>query len=370
MGNREPRLRGRRPVTSAWLSTLPSTRRGFATTWLTLIALLCSPISGCGESTPPADDAFRVGLLTPGSIRDAGWNQGAYEGLEGIAKELGAEIGHQETRTPQEFEAGFRDFAQRGFDLVFGHGFEFQDAAAAVAADYPDTVFITTSGSTIRPNVSPIVFELEQATYVLGYVGRKLSKQGRLGAIGGMEIPSVASTFTAFEAGARAASESESGSESEEAEPVGSAPISVARSYIGGWEDVSAAKEATLAQIAQGADVLIHNADAAAQGFFQALRETPGAIGFGTNRNQNDLAPESVLASATLDIPKALLLVAREVQQDRFEPRLIRYGLRDGVVGIVWNEPLLAKRAPELRGEIDALVARIEAGEVEVPRGF
>ena len=81
--------------------------------------------------------AFKVALLTPGSIRDGGWNQSAYEGLEKIKTELGAEIAYQETKTPQDFEAGFRDFAARGFKLVFGHGFEFQDAAAKVAGEYP-----------------------------------------------------------------------------------------------------------------------------------------------------------------------------------------------------------------------------------------
>jgi len=307
-----------------------------------------------GEAQQSPDAVFRVGLLTPGSIQDAGWNQGAYEGLEAIRDSLGAEISHQETRTPLEFEAGFRDFAQRDFDLVFGHGFEFQDAAAKVAGEFPNTVFVTTSGSTVRRNVAPVVFELEQATYVLGWVGGQISKRARLGAIGGMEIPSVASTFTAFEAGAGASRSS----------------ARVTTSYIGGWEDVAAAKEATLAQIAQGADVLIHNADAAAQGFFQALRESEGVIGFGTNRDQNALAPERVLASATLDIPRALLLVAREVHDGKFYARTIRYGLRDEVVGIVWNEPLLARVAPGMRARAEALVAEIEAGTVSVPRGF
>jgi basic membrane lipoprotein Med (substrate-binding protein (PBP1-ABC) superfamily) len=319
-----------------------------------LAALLALGLAACGggerESSP---DVFRVGLLTPGSIRDAGWNQGAYEGLLRIRAELSAEIGHQQATTPQEFEAGFRDLAARGFDLVFGHGFEFQDAAAAVGREYPDCVFITTSGNTIRPNVAPIVFELEQATYVLGYVGGKLSRSAVLAELGGMEIPSVASTFAAFEAGARASRPQ----------------ASVLRSYIGSWEDVAAAKEATLAQVAQGADVLIHNADAAAAGFFQAVRERD-VIAFGTNRDQNGLAPERVLASATLDIPQALLLVAREVKQGQFWARSIEYGLADGVVGIAWNEALLARLDPSVRSDAERIADKIRSGALKVPRGF
>jgi basic membrane protein A and related proteins len=330
-----------------------------------LAGLLCGAALACGQDPDPAADpkaaeataqvekpGFQVGLLTPGSIRDAGWNQGAYEGLQAIREQLGARVAHQETRTPQDFEAGFRDFAARGFNLVFGHGFEFQDAAAKVGKEFPSTVFITTSGSTILENVAPIVFELEQATYALGYTGAKLSKSGSLGCIGGVEIPSVASTFLAFEAGAKAARPE----------------ARVTKTYIGSWEDAAAAREATLAQIAEGADVLIHNADAASRGFFQALRESEGTTGFGSNRDQNELAPERVLASATLDIPRALLLVAKEVQSGTFKARSIRFGLKDGVVGVAWNEPLQAQLGAALRADVEALVARIESGALEVPR--
>jgi basic membrane lipoprotein Med (substrate-binding protein (PBP1-ABC) superfamily) len=309
--------------------------------------------SGCGEPPGTAADAgFRVALLTPGSIRDAGWNQSAYEGLERIRDELGAEIAHQQTATPQDFETGFRDFAARGYDLVFGHGFEFQDAAARVGGEYPDTVFITTSGSTVLPNVAPIVFEMEQATYVLGYVGALVSKRGRVGAVGGVEIPSVASTFMAFEAGARAAR--------------GGVTTSVA--YVGSWTDVSAAREATLAQISQGVDVLIHNANEAAAGFFQAVRDSDGVLAFGTNRDQNHLAPERILASATLHVPAALLLVAREVSEGRFEARSIRFGLKEGVVGIAWNEPLVAGLPAGVKARAEELAREITAGALEVPR--
>jgi basic membrane lipoprotein Med (substrate-binding protein (PBP1-ABC) superfamily) len=119
---------------------------------LALAAVACGPASEpqSGAGAPP----LRVALLTPGSVADGGWNQGAYEGLLLIRDELGAEISHAETRTPAEFEDGFRDYAARHFDLVFGHGFEYQEAAARVGAEYPDTTFVTTSGSTVRAGTS------------------------------------------------------------------------------------------------------------------------------------------------------------------------------------------------------------------------
>jgi basic membrane protein A len=134
---------------------------------------------------------------------------------------------------------------------------------------------------------------------------------------------------------------------------------------------VAAAREATLAQIAVGADVLIHNADAAGRGFFGALVESKGVYGFGTNRNQNDLAPDSVLASAVLDIPRALLIVADEVREGRFRPRSIRFGLGDGVVGIVWNDALVTRLGAGVTITAKSLIRRIESGALVVPRaGF
>jgi basic membrane lipoprotein Med (substrate-binding protein (PBP1-ABC) superfamily) len=317
------------------------------------LAFGCKQSSRAPESTAPGEKKFKVALLTPGSIRDGGWNQSAYEGLEQVRDQLGAEIAHQETKTPQDFESGFRDFAARGFDLVFGHGFEFQDAAALVSGEYPKTVFVTTSGSTVRPNVAPIVFELEEATYLLGFAGARLSKTGKLAAVGGVKIPSVASTFTAFEAGAKAARPD--------------AQVSIA--YIGSWSDVSAAREATLAQIAGGADVLIHNANEAAAGFFQAVTESPNVIAFGANKDQSAQAPERVLASAALDVPKALLLVATEVKNGTFQARALRFGLSSGVISVAWNPKLAERVSDPLRAELDELSQKIASGALQVPRG-
>src|ERR1043165_8196735 len=153
---------------------------------LFVIALFLLAACGPSESKiapPAAPPKMKVGLLTPGSVNDKGWNAIAYEGLQRIGKDLGAEISHQETKTPSEFEEGFRSYGAKGFDLAFGHGFEFQDAALKAGAQYPNTVFITTSGSSVAKNVSPMVFELEQATYLLGMIAARESKTGKAGLV-------------------------------------------------------------------------------------------------------------------------------------------------------------------------------------------
>jgi len=300
------------------------------------------------EKNAPAQ--FRVALLSPGPVSDAGWNAAAYEGLQRIEKELNAQISQVETKTPSEFEEAFRDYARQGYQLIFGHGFEFQDAAAAVAPDFPKTVFITTSGNTVRPNVAPMVFELEHATYLAGALAALMSSSGKLGMVGGMEIPPVASTFDAFEAGAQSIAPG----------------IKVIRSYIGNWEDAGAAKQAALALIDQDCDFLIHNADAAAAGVFHAAAER-NVLVFGANKNQNDLDPQHIIASCVSNIPAAFVEMAKRVRDHRFEGKIYRLGMPDGVVSFELNPQLQSRLSPQVLARLDEIRKQIIAGTIKVP---
>src|SRR5512141_887853 len=129
-------------------------------------------------------DVFRVALLTPGPISDKSWNGGAYDGLLAIRDSLGAEISHIQTKTPAEFDENFRQYGAKGFNLVFGHGFEFQDAALRVAPDFPKTVYLTTSGTSVGPNVAGAEFAFEEASYLAGIVAGRMTKSNFLGVIG------------------------------------------------------------------------------------------------------------------------------------------------------------------------------------------
>lgn len=308
---------------------------------------------GTTAATRNQTETFRVGLLTPGSVNDGGWNAIAFEGLQRIKAESGAEISHQETRTPAEFEEGFRSYGAKKFDLVFGHGFEFQDAAKSVGALYPDTIFITTSGNTVAANVSPMVFELEQATYILGAVAARESKGGCAGLVGGIRLPSIESTFTAFRAGAHSVNPK----------------FQVREVYTGNFDDAGAAKLATLSVINAGCDFVLHQTNDAGRGVFQACSERKIRC-FGTNRNQNDLAPDVIVASAVLDVPAAFAHMARTVREKRFVPRVQYLGMNDGIVSIAWNEPLRKQLSPATVAEAARIEQDIRSGRLKVPRGF
>ncbi|HYS54188.1 MAG TPA: BMP family protein [Thermoanaerobaculia bacterium] len=318
------------------------------------IAILCClAIFACEQPARSPSPQFKVGLLTPGSINDHGWNAIAYEGLLRIQKELGAEISHQETRTPAEFEEGFRSYGAKGFNLAFGHGFEFQDAALKAGKEYPRTVFITTSGSSVAPNVSPMRFQMEQATYLLGIIAARESKSGKAGLVGGIKLPSIDSTFIAFKAGALSVNPK----------------FEVREIYTGNFDDIGAARLATLSLINAGCDFIFHQANEAGRGVFQACSERNVRC-FGSNRNQNDLAPNVVLASAVLDVPSAFLYVAKAVRDRRFQPGIHALGMKEGIVSMVWNDRLKSTVSPATVSEVARVEKEILSGALQVPRGF
>ena len=294
--------------------------------------------------------AFRVALLTPGPISDQAWNSSAYEGLLRIRDTLGAEISHIQTRTPAEFDENFRQYGAKAFALVIGHGFEFQDAAQRVGPEYPATIYATTGGSGVGPNISPLSFAFDEPSYLAGIAAAAVSKSGVLGAIGGTELPPVRASFLAFAAGARSINPK----------------VRVLTSYIGNWEDAGAGKEQALAQIARGADVIFQNADAAGLGIFQAVREARGVWIIGANADQNAIAPAVTLGSVVIDVPHAFLLLAREVQEQRFTPRVIRFDTASDVVRWTPN-PAVNAIPREVAAQIDSLRARFAARTFSIP---
>jgi basic membrane protein A len=320
----------------------------------TAVLLLCL-LAACEQPARrprPAARPFKVGLLTPGSVNDSGWNAIAYEGLLRIQKELGAEISHQETKTPAEFEEGFRSYGAKGFDLAFGHGFEYQDAALKAGALYPRTIFITTSGSSVARNVSPMVFQLEQATYLLGIIAGRESKSGKAGLVGGIKLPSIDSTFIAFKAGAKSVNPR----------------FEVKEIYTGNFDDLGAARLATLSLINAGCDFIFHQANEAGRGVFQACSERNVRC-FGSNKNQNDLAPNVILASAALDVPSAFVLMAKTVRDHQFRPQVYWLGMKEGIVSLVWNDRLKSTVSPATIAEVDRIEKQIRSGALSVPRG-
>jgi len=292
-------------------------------------------------------------LITPGSVTDAAWNSAAYQGLLRIHDSLGVQTSHVEARTPSEQSEALRTYASQGYDLIFAHGFEFQDAAERVSRDNPRTVIIVTSGRRARGNVVPLIFRLEEASYLAGMVAGGLTRSNTLGFIGGIELPPIRAAYQGWMNGARSVNPR----------------IRSREIYLNSFDDAAAGREAAVALIRAGADMFHHNADAAALGLFQAAKEHPGVYVFGANADQTALAEDRVLGSAVIDLPRAFLLVASEVQSGTFAARTRFFGLGDSVVAYRSNPRLDSLISGSLRSKMKAAADSLIAGTlIAAPR--
>ena len=303
-------------------------------------------------------DKFKVALLLPASITDGGWNALAYEGLVAIEKELGAKISHVESRTPTDQEAHFRDYAMDGYHLIFGHGYEYQDPAKSVASDFPETIFITSTGSTITDNISPMIFAIEEPVYLLGIIAGAMTQTNKIGIVGGQNIPAINSTFVSFEEGVK--------SVNPDAE--------VRRAYVGNWEDIGKGKELALAQINEGIDFIFPNADVAGLGAFQAV-ETAQAEGkivytFGAYRDQSEVSPTTILANAVIT-PRVFVHLAKTAMEGNFEPQSYLFTMAtDEAITFVYN-PQLKDMVPEgVQKAVETAKAKIISGELEIQQTY
>lgn len=293
---------------------------------------------------------FKVALLTPGPVSDAGWSAMAYEGLEAIERETGAEISNQQA-TDAKIRDAMRSYAQDGYDLIIGHGFEYNEPGFEVSADFPETIFISSSGAKSSGNSGAIRFYLEQGFYICGYIAGSISKTGKVGMVGGPKVPSIQSTFKAFAAGAKAANPK----------------VQVLEVFTGKNDDTAAANLATLQLIGQGADVLIHQTNAAAQGFFDACKEK-NALAFGSNLNQNDNPSGVVIGSAYIIAEPIFVKLAQQVKDGTYKGGVQLASMADGAIDFSMNPAMVDKYSPELIGKIQEISKQIIDGELEVPK--
>jgi len=330
------------------------------------VALMMALVAGCAPAAPAATQAapaaatqapaatqeqFKVGLLSPGPVNDKGWNQLAYDGVKAIESELGAKMSYVELPdSPTEFEKAFTDYASQGYDLVIGHGYQFEDAMAKVAPQFPDTVFVTSGGTKFGPNYGPMIMKQEEPFYLLGLIAANMTKTGKALGVGGQDIPAISGPFAGFKQGF---------------ESVSGNTFNV--TYLNNWTDVGAAKEAALAGYNDGADFFIPNANIAGLGVFQAAQEKD-FYAFGANGDQSAEAPDQILASSFLSYTQGFVNLAKAIQAGAYvgnQPVL--FGLKDeGVVGIVYNDKIKGEIPADVLAKVDEAIAKIKSGEIVV----
>ena len=299
----------------------------------------------------PAEAKFKMGLLIPGPMNDQGWNTMAYNALKRVEKDLGAEVAYVELKQdPASYEKAFRDFAAQGYQLILGHGNEFEDAAKAAAVDYPNVQFFISSSRLKEPTVAGLNTNSEEPLYLMGVVSAKMCKAA--GFIGGMEIPPISEALTGFINGAKSVDPN----------------FKVLSTYTGNFDDAAAAKEAALSMIAQGADCLVPDLDAAGQGVFQAVveKKAQGIKTFGVFGSASQIAPGQVLANYIADYGQGVVNLAQQVKDGTFKGgQNHTFGLNmPDVMQFQYDEAATTPVPQDVRDAVTAATKKIVAGEV------
>lgn len=305
--------------------------------------LVGSVVVSAQEATE--EPLLRVAMILPGPINDNDWNTVGYSGLMDAAEALNIEVAYVENVTDADAERVLRDFASRGYQLIFAHSFSFGDAALSVAEDFQDTYFMAGTAQELAPNLSTYSNPDYQGAYLAGMLAAGISESGVIGWVGGMPAPNMLANLHAYEAGAA------------EVNP----DSQVLYTFIGSWFDPPKAKEAALAQVEQGADVL----SAQGVGVIDAANEA-GVYALGAMTDQNFLGEESVVTSVTWDLGPLVTAAAQEVIDGEWESRNWSFGLIEGSIKLAPYHDLADVVSDDLQELIDAKIDAIMSGEFVV----
>lgn len=254
----------------------------------------------------------RVAVLFPGLVDDQSWNQAGFEGLTRLEDE-GAEIAYTERVNQSQQVEVFRNYAQQGYDIIVGHGGEYMDAALQVAAEYPDLQFVVTNGNKGADNVTSFTLSYRDMGLLAGALAGLMTESNKLAIVAGQEIPVALGAVEGFQEGvARVNPEAE-----------------VNVTYTGSWEDVDKAREAALALISDGADVVWHVLDAADAGVLSAA-EDEGVMAIGLYGDQSELAPNAHIGAIIADASELVYAAGSQALDGQVHDE----GIAAGVVSI------------------------------------
>ncbi|MES0110084.1 BMP family protein [Mesorhizobium sp. M0013] len=308
-------------------------------------AALAAPALLLARNGFAAGATLKAAIVMPGPITDHGWSQSGYEAMKLAGEKLGIETAYSEKVAQPDHVEILSDYARRGFTHVIGHGGEFQDAIDRVAARFSDTRFIVTNGLHAKDNVSTADFYFSQPAYLLGFLGGRISKTGKVGLIQAQKFKFTNDTLAGFEAGFKAA------------RPDGE----VFATWTGDWDDVAKGKEAALNQISQGADIIWPTMDSATQGSLQAVREK-GVKAFGLYYDAIAKWPDIMLQSSILDVKALIVSLLTMAKKEGLTGKNYKYDVNQpDVVRLGTFGPDIA---PSVVAEVEALVSKIKSGEL------
>lgn len=315
---------------------------------------------------PPAAPTPKVGLiLATGGLGDKSFNDISYAGAIRARDELGIQLDYVEPRAIAEYEGLQRDFAKTGeYAIIVCIGFDQADALTKVAGEYPNQKFAIVDMTVDKPNVASLLFKANEGSFLIGVVAGMKTVTGKVGFVGGMDIPLIRDFFVGYEAGVKWANPAAT-----VVDPV----------FVGGWADPTKGKELALGLVDAGVDAIYVAAGKSGLGALEAAHEK-GVTAFGVDACQCYLYPE-IVASMTKRVDVAVFEMIKAAIDGTFQGGIYSGGLKEGWVGCC--------RLPEEEGfweakfnfehsslsasvidKIDQARDKIVSGEIIVPTAF
>ena len=265
-----------------------------------------------------AAEPLKAGFVYIGPTGDHGWTYSHDQGRKALEAQSGGKVTTTFVESVQETadaERVFRDLAQKGHKVIFGTSFCYMNQMLKVAKAFPKTTFMHATGYKTAPNLGVYDVRTYEGAYMLGVVAGKMSKNNKVGYVASIPIPEVIRNINAFTVGARSVNPA----------------ITTKVIWINSWFDPGKEREAALAHIAQGADVLMQNTDSPA--VVQTAQEK-GAIGFGWDSDMSKFGGKAHLAASILNWDVVYKKVVADVEAGTWKNESIWWGVKEGAVNI------------------------------------
>ena len=279
---------------------------------------------------------------------DKSFNEAAYQGAERWKKESGKPYLDFEIANEAQREQALRRMAERGANPVIGIGFSQGSSIEKVAKDFPKQQFAIIDSVVKLPNVESIVFKEQEGSFLVGMMAALVSKTGKVGFIGGMDIPLIRRFQCGYEQGAKYAN------------PKVEVSSAMTGTTSAAWNDPTRGGELAKAQFARGVDVVFAAAGGTGVGVYQAAKDA-GRLAIGVDSNQNHIHPGTMLTSMVKRVDVAVFNAAKKVN-----PGVTVLGLKEGGVDYAMDTHNAALVPAAMKAKVDAAKADIIAGKIKV----
>jgi len=284
---------------------------------------------------------------------DKSFNEAAYAGAERFKKETAIAYREFEVTNEAQREQALRNMARRGSQVVVGIGFSQASGMERVAREFPNLKFAIVDAVVDLPNVQSIVFKEHEGSFLVGMAAAMASKTGKIGFVGGMDIPLIRRFALGYEEGAKYVN----------------AKIEIYRNMTGttpaAWNDPTRGGELARSQFDRGADVIYAAAGATGLGVLQAAKDK-GRLAIGVDSNQNHIHPGSVLTSMIKRVDLAVYEAFKAARDGTWKAGVRSLGVAEGGVGFSLDQYNRGLITAEMEKRLQQARADIVAGKIKV----